>query len=881
MKNSKSPKDIREQVHTMLSNISNVGAAKKCAALRAQGSVPLSEADQKGFTKLAWDMYQKKAEPDAGSIWTVADIDGEKWLVCYTDTNARIMRNLAKEYLEGPAKIAKTSSLTADASIFFNAGDLVEISPRHHESINNKYKGKRAYVSASMPDRSQLSFEDGSAIWVENRDLALVKDARELAVGDDVRMFSRQHVEGKVTKLSTEYVEFENEVGQKFSARIKDIVKAGPAAMFYWGDPKGLKYIPNTQGGGMPEAGAPEDEAEPGAEGLTNATEPLAGAGKALPSIKPEPTPQEMAAGTAVPASNRIAARARTMHMGDEVRKKSTGESGTILEIGFDRKLGKFYRVNFGQQNVRVEYETDLMKTNMGKLDSGKAPEMSQPGALPVEGLPMRASKEPWAKYAIEIDPTNQALQSLIETATQAVTNVVADAQDKYMAAHPGQAMPSEDYRMILWNVLTGWFKNYLPEEFQGISGIEKDAAMGAAYRQLVESVPPDAGGADVLAHVRKHVRLAVHENDPRLQGLEDMLISRLFAQVDLLQPTLQAEDVEQFEKERAINDIRDKIPPFVQNVVAHSVPQDMGVDAQREYTVYLITKILRAFDKALTTVMAPKEESKILPREALPIPGQQFDLPSNMPEGIAAKLLREKLAALKPLRTKAAFDNIEAEKKFFTETANILAHNGFDHTVAGLISKNLTSIGTIDNAILRRYLITRLGFAPFVVQQMVDAASDLVGDREVKVAQGLPGMESLRGGGGGYPGGSEVEPMSWTVKNPQEGAGPNTEDLESALQENLQNESVPFEEGAEPKKVDVQLDMDNKKITINFGQGEKPPIELNPAEAPVEQPQAPGPGQTMPGAPGPAAGPGQSQPSGQETGGKSDFDNQNIPVNF
>ena len=125
---------------------------------------------------------------------------------------------------------------------------------------------------------------------------------------------------------------------------------------------------------------------------------------------------------------------------------------------------------------------------------------------------------------------------------------------------------------------------------------------------------------------------------------------------------------------------MRAAVPNFVHKFVAQNLPRDyeqgMSPDQKREFTAYLIARALRVFDTALQNAMEPTPESKTLPREPLPEPGQQFDLPSNMPEGIAAKLLREKLAALKPLRTKAAFDSIETEKKFFIETANILTHN-------------------------------------------------------------------------------------------------------------------------------------------------------------------------------------------------------------
>ncbi|MCK4821176.1 hypothetical protein KA005_35755, partial [bacterium] len=186
--------------------------------MQKEGYVLLTEAKEHGFRKVGYDVFQRKDDIDAGNIWSVENIEGEDWLVCYTDHNDYILRNLraaAKNH-----RMDKTA--TIKEAVVINPGDLVEITPRHTESVHNKYKGKKGEATASMPDRTQLSFNDGSSLWIENTDLTVIKDRRELSVGDSVRMFSHKNLGGKVVKFSydNQYVIFEGPGGQKLTSRL-------------------------------------------------------------------------------------------------------------------------------------------------------------------------------------------------------------------------------------------------------------------------------------------------------------------------------------------------------------------------------------------------------------------------------------------------------------------------------------------------------------------------------------------------------------------------------------------------------------------------------------------------------------------------------------
>ena len=213
MRKPNSRQEIVQRNREILSNIKRAEVDKHRDALQKKGHVLFVEAKAQGFRRVGYDVFQRKEDIDAGNIWSVENIEGEDWLVCYTDHNDHILRNLkvaAKNH-----RMNKTASITKEA-VVINTGDLVEITPRHTESVHNKYKGKKGEATASMPDRTQLSFNDGSSLWIENTDLTVIKDRRELSVGDSVRMFSRKDISGKVIKISydTKNVLFEGSVGQ-------------------------------------------------------------------------------------------------------------------------------------------------------------------------------------------------------------------------------------------------------------------------------------------------------------------------------------------------------------------------------------------------------------------------------------------------------------------------------------------------------------------------------------------------------------------------------------------------------------------------------------------------------------------------------------------
>ena len=192
------------------------------------------------------------------------------------------------------------------------------------------------------------------------------------------------------------------------------------------------------------------------------------------------------------------------------------------------------------------------------------------------------------------------------------------------------------------------------------------------------------------------------------------------------------------------------------------------------------------------------------------------------------------------------------------------------------LIAQHMTSFKDINWGLLRHGL-SSMGYK--YPDQVLETAGDIFAFTSFETVDGkkyaldLPGMETLRGGGGGYPGGMDVDPMGWQVKNPGSGE-PDQNQLQDALQENLADQSVPFEQAA--PKINIELDPENKKITIDYDQEEPPPIELEGAD------QAGLPGvETQPGMAGPGPQPGQAGGDQNPDGGAADLGGMDVPTNF
>lgn len=326
-----------------------------------KGKIPLKIAKASGkFKKIAWDMYKKVDAPDTESIWTLSDIDGEQWLVLYTDHEGQIVRGLQASILESTLK--KTASKKA---ISVRVGDVVEVTASE-DSINRKYDGIRGEVIAAYPERSQLSFQDGYTMWFENKDLSKIREAHVLDLGDTVKLKKSNRVVGKVEKINGDAITFRSKTGKTFSAKIENlekITKSGNTVVLWTDDPKSaLKYL--TQGQTPPPSPVPEGV-------------PPTGEQEAMPpAIKAQPSEEEMEKGTAIPAHKAVEPSVkqmaerqvfnkvygRSLNIGDQVLNKVTNERGIIVDLDIDRKLGKYYTINYGGQNASREYETNLKK---------------------------------------------------------------------------------------------------------------------------------------------------------------------------------------------------------------------------------------------------------------------------------------------------------------------------------------------------------------------------------------------------------------------------------------------------------------------------------------------------------------------------------------
>jgi len=777
MRKPNSRQEIVQQNRKILSNIEQGKVTKRREALQKEGHILFVEAKDRGFRKVGYDVFQRREDIDAGNIWSVENIEGEDWLICYTDQNDHILRNLksaAKNY-----RMNKTATVIKEA-VVIEPGDLVEITPRHAESVHNKYKGKKGEATASMPDRTQLSFNDGSSLWIENTDLTVIKDGRELAINDSVRMFSRKDVGGKVVKFSydNKYVIFEGPGGQKLTARFDElckITKTGLVVQNIFTDPTNPnenKILKEYMKGMQQQQGA--EGLEPPQQNMETAMSPDQGEmdDGFPPSIKATPSATEMSAGTSIPASQfantefvGIVKRGRQLNVGDTVQKKSTGEQGTIVDVSFDKKLGKFYMINFGAQEPTLIYDTDLMK-----LSPGKSYETSAP-ALPTDTTPMRmpgaAGVDSPSKKAV----LGPQFDNVKTAALEFVEGMVAQTLKNHEATEPGTVVTGELENEIVKQAITMYMSKYLPENLrQALSAEDKNELSQWLFTTA----------ADVEA---------------------------------------EAPTTEEFTQSEASSEV------------------DVW-DLQSNYKNMQVATHDRATEKLSKELASHVVFTTVKPTELLTLKDKQ-------------KFVRDAVRTM-------------VEK------------NGMLVDAAHLITQHVASFKDINWTLLRHGL-SSMGYKH--ADQVLETAGDVFAFTSFETVDGkkyaldLPGMETLRGGGGGYPGGMDVDPMGWEVKNPGPGE-PDRNQLQDALQENLADQAVPFEQAA--PKINIELDPENKKITIDYDQEEAPSIELEGAQ---EVPPDEGP---QPGIVGPGPQPGQT--GGQQQapdGGASDFSGMDVPTNF
>ncbi len=789
MRNKNARNIILRNRTQILNNVKQAAVEDQEKHLRALGFIPYKDIRKEGFKKVGFDVFQRAGDIDAGNIWSIEEINGEKWLVCYTDKNDQIIRNLAKA--AKTARIQKTADTkTLAGGRIITPGDLAEIQPHTAESINFKYRGHKGYVTAAMPDRSQLTFGDGSSLWVENKDLTVLRNAEELGIGDTVRMFARRDIQGHVTKFSQNntMVHFTNDIGQMFVARANEIVKwikTGQGTGFniqnIWIDPtqpdaaKLLREYMKGQAQQWQLGALPESETvQPG---VMSENEPTS---KVPPSIKARPSQAEMDTGTAVPARDLfetpvnpelksaanmdlvgVIKRGRTLSVGDMVQKKSTGQTGFIVDINFDRKLGKFYSIDFGGIEPVIEYDTDIQKVRPGKQ------QMLPP--RPQEYTPTREVGPGGFRSASKIDAR---LMPVKEAATNFVNGLLEQARANHEAQYPGEKVSRTLEENIIKQAIETFMSRYLPVDYQqGLSAEDKNALSKEVFKTVAS------------------------END------------------------LPAESQE--------------IPTTEDFVLPEAPRADMW-----------------------------------------DLESNRFD---NVRERTAAKItskLQQTITQIQPTEIGVLRD----KQKFVVQAATAMFTRGVPKDIAHLIATQLTSFKT-PNILLLTHSIKRLGFVNHV-QEIFKTAADALAlttfttTAGKKYALDLPGMETLRGGGGGYPGGVDVPPMGWEVHNPDKTQPVNNAALENALNENLENQAKPFEE-VEPK-INIELDPENKQIIIDYDTEDKA-IELQPNTSEENSPTGTEPSPNMP-----LPGPGTLQPGQQNLPENPDeFNNQNIPVNF
>ena len=775
MRKPNSRQEIVQRNRQILSNIKNVEVDKRKVALQKKGHILFAEAKNHGFRKIGYDVFQRKEDIDAGNIWSVENIDGDDWLVCYTDQNDRILRNLkvaAKTH-----RIHKTATIAKDA-VVINPGDLAEITPRHIESIHNKYKGKKGEVTAAMPDRSQLSFNDGSSLWIENTDLTIIKDRRELSVGDSVRMFSHKNISGIITKFSYDnnYITFESSGGQELTARrneICKITKTGLVVQNIFTDPtnpnenKLLKEYMKGMAQPSPEGlEAPQQDIETSMAPESEMNDAFP------PSIKANPSQSEMSAGVSMPASQFVNAeyagfikRGRQLNIGDNVQKKSTGEQGVIVEVSFDKKLGKFYMINFGSQEPVLTYDTDIMKMRSDK--SYDAPIT----ALPTDVTPMRMPGAAGVDSPVKKAVLGPQFDKVKTAALEFVEGMVAQALKNHETETPGVVATGEFENELVKQAITMYMAKYLPIEFRQVLSADNKNELSQWLFTTAADIKAEAPTTEE------------------------------FIQPEVISPKADMWDLQNNYK-------------------------NMQMDAQNIAAI----KLSKELDSHVVfTAIKPTELSTLKDKQ---------------------KFVRD------AVRTMAAKSGIPTD-------------------AAHLITQHIASFKDINWKLLRHGL-SSMGYKN--TDQVLETAGDIFAFTSFETVNGqkyaldLPGMETLRGGGGGYPGGIDVDPMGWQVKSPKPGE-PDQNQLQDALQENLADQSVPFEQVA--PKINIELDPENKKITIDYDQEEKPPIELDGAE-PVSPETDPQQGVGAPDSrPGQVGGP--QSPGGEAT----DFSGMDIPINF
>jgi hypothetical protein len=641
-----------------------------------------------------------------------------------------------------------------------------------------------------MPDRSQLTFDDGSSLWIENTDLTVVKDRRELSVGDTVRMFSRKDIEGRVIKYSygDKYITFEGGVGQKFTARIGDvckITKTGLVVQNIFTDPtnpdeqKLLKTYMQGQLQQQPTMETPQQTLEtamaPGEVGREM--------GEGFPpSIKAQPSTAEMSAGTALPAGQFMSKefnftgfvkKGRRLNVGDMIQRKSTGENGTIVDVSFDRKLGKFYMIDFGSQEPDLVYDTDIMKISPTKGPGAPTP------VFPTDVTPMRLPGGGGGRGTETPAPAQQVtskkavlgpqFDTVKTAALEFVEGMVAQALKNHEADSPGEAVTGEFENELVKQAITTYMSRYLPEELiQMLSATDKNE-----------------------------------------------LSAWLFAEA----ANIEAE------------------APTTEEFIPKNPVTEVGMwDLEANY-------------KNTQTQARELAAGK---------------LSSELQQHI-------KVAIIAPTKLSTFRD----KQKFVRDAVQAMVRSGMLVDAAHLIAQHVVSIENINFPLLRR-CIAQMGYQ--YGDQVIETAGDVFAFTTFSTTDGkkfaldLPGMETLRGGGGGYPGGMDIEPMGWEVKSPQPGEL-NRGRLEEALQENLADQSVPFEQAS--PKINIELDPENKKIIIDYEQEEEPPIELAGTEG-----VSPVSGEELSKTPKPGMPPTETRTAPE--GGAADLGNMGeVPVNF
>ncbi|MCK4828958.1 hypothetical protein KA005_75240, partial [bacterium] len=420
------------------------------------------------------------------------------------------------------------------------------------------------------------------------------------------------------------------------------------------------------------------------------------------PSIKATPSQSEMSAGTSMPASQfantnftGFVKRGRQLNIGDTVQKKSTGEQGMIVDVSFDKKLGKFYMINFGAQEPDLIYDTDIMKLSPGKAFESPIPTlptditpMRLPGAAGVDGPSKKAVLGP------QFDNVKTAALEFVE-------GMVAQALKNHETAEPGTNITGELENAIVKQAITMYMSKYLPTDLrQALSSEDKNELSQWLFTTA----------ADIEAEA------------PTTEE---------FTQLD-------------------------------------TTPEIDMWDLQNNYKNTQIA----------TQNMATEKLSS--------------ELASHV-----------SFTAVKPIE----LSTLKDKQKFVRDAVRtMITKGGILIDAAHLITQHVVSFKDINWPLLHRGL-SSMGYKN--TGQVLEAAGDIFAFTSFETVDGLkyaldlPGMETLRGGGGGYPGGMDVDPMGWQVKSPGPGE-PNQNQLQDALQENLADQSVPFEQAA--PKINIEL---------------------------------------------------------------------------